>query len=356
MSNAIMSSSASLQPAAGEGASPGVLSEADRALLLALRAWSDECKKPAQRASEADGEHDFILRFWDWLDPTWVERLCTAWDRQAKNLDAGDAAAALERLRRMHAACARVEPVEVHSSWWVRALKDESPAVQRAVAASFPESMRHPLQAELLLDSQDLATDRAPSLPFLGWVLGLWLERLFGGEPERPDDPPAIIAMTRLSARAGYRLCRMVGLGKIWLAGQSPEDARSRTSQRARREWLQAQLSVDDPLLQAQLRRDVQSVVSAKVPERHRAARLGLVTFARLLADFEPFRLRWALQHWPYPIAKLIRGAMPPSSKRLPALLQWESLVLKTAWDRLTLEGRLEIPWPGPAANDTGVH
>ncbi len=215
--------------------------------------------------------------------------------------------------------------------------------------------MRHPLQAELLLDSQDLKSDRTPSPPFVGWVLGLWSERLVGGEPERPDDPPALIAMTRLSPRAGYRLCRMVGLAKIWVAGQAPGEGRARRSQRARREWLQDRLTVTDPNGHAQLRRDVQAVVSSKVPERHRAARLGLATFGRLLADFEPFRLRWALQHWPYQFAKMIRSAMPPPSKRSQTWIEWESLLLKTAWDRLTLEGRLELPWPGPLENDTGA-
>jgi len=351
-----MRSSPSDLPPGSEGISEGVLSEADRALLLAMRAWGEECHRAQPRGSEAEQEHDFILRFWDFIDPAWAQRLCTAWDRQAHNLDCDEASTALERLRRMHSASARVEPGQVHPSWWVRALKEESPAVQRAVAATFPDPMRHPLQAGLLLDSQDLKTDRAPSAPFLGWVLGLWSERLVGGELERPDDPPAVIAMTRLSPRAGYRLCRMAGLGKIGLAGQTPGDRRVRSSQRARREWLQARLTVDDPETQVQLRRDIQSVIASKVPHRHRAARLGLMTFARLVADFEPFRLRWALQHWPYQIAKMIRSSMPPSSKRAGTLMQWESLVLKTAWDRLTLEGRLELPWPGPVANDTGAH
>jgi hypothetical protein len=74
---------------------------------------------------------------------------------------------------------------------------------------------------------------------------------------------------------------------------------------------------------------------------------LGLLTIARLLADGEPFRVRWALQHWPYTIAKLTRSLMPTESKRSPVLIQIESLVLKTAWERLTMEGRAPRPWPG---------
>ena len=56
-----------------------------------------------------------------------------------------------------------------------------------------------------------------------------------------------------------------------------------------------------------------------------------------LLADFEPFRLRWALQHWPYTIAKLVRALMPPAAKRSPVMMHVESEVLKAAGDRLNL-------------------
>ena len=103
------------------------------------------------------------------------------------------------------------------------------------------------------------------------------------------------------------------------------------------------------------MRRDVQAGISSKVRHRHRAARIGLITFARLLAECEPFRLRWALQHWPYPIAKLIRSLMPAASQRAPFLTDGESLVLKTAWDRLTLEGRLSMSWPDPEAEKEGA-
>ena len=93
-------------------------------------------------------------------------------------------------------------------------------------------------------------------------------------------------------------------------------------------------------------RRDVEASRSSKLPPRQQPARIGLATIARLLADSEPFRLRWALQHWPYPIAKLIRSLMPPAASRPAPLLEWESLILKTAWDRLNLEGRLALAWP----------
>jgi hypothetical protein len=110
--------------------------------------------------------------------------------------------------------------------------------------------------------------------------------------------------------------------------------------------WIEELLTGVDPQFLEQVSRDLQSRALAKLPSRHRAARLGVQTLARLLADSEPFRLRWALQHWPYPIAKLIRSLIASPPQRSAAVSQGEYLILKTAWDRLTLEGRLMQPWP----------
>jgi hypothetical protein len=59
-----------------------------------------------------------------------------------------------------------------------------------------------------------------------------------------------------------------------------------------------------------------------------------------LLGPVELHRARWALQHVPYPIAKLMRSknAVPISLK---SLLAWESWVLEAAWARLLGEGRM---------------
>jgi len=333
-----------------------MLTEADRAFLLAMRAWADPRVQSAADGEENARSHALILRFRDWLDPVWVQRLCEAWDRESRDADASEPARALDRLRKMHQASARVDLGRVHPSWWVRALLEESPAVQRVVTTSLPESLRHPVQAGLLLDSQDLLSERAVAPEVLGWVLGLWTERLVGGEPERPDDPPAIRTLSCLSPRAGYGLCRLAGFCKMLLAGREPDDARHLPSQRARWEWLHGRLAVAGPEFQAAVRRDLQAGVSTKVAHRHHSARIGLVTFGRLLAECEPFRVRWALQHWPYPIAKLTRSLMPPADQRSPSLVDGESLVLKTAWDRLTLEGRLSMSWPDPGDEKTGAH
>ena len=246
---------------------------------------------------------------------------------------------ALGRLRTIHQATARVDLARVHSSWWVRALREESPAVQRLVVASLPESMRHPLQIGLMLDSADLLSERVAAPDAASCALSLWSERLVGGEAERADDPPAVVMLSRLSPRAGYRLCRQAGLCKLVVAGRGP-------SGRSGHDWLEGRLAAADDDLRIRARRDVDSSQVSRLPPRLRAARIGLTTVARLLAAAEPFRLRWALQHWPYPIAKLIRSLMPSTPSRTHSLLQGETLILKTAWECLSAEGQLALPWP----------
>jgi hypothetical protein len=331
------------------------VTEADRALVLALCAWADDGRQTVEEHGRAGRAHDLNLRYGQWLEPGWAARLASALDGGLPEPALGDASRALERLQRMHSASARVALDAVHPSWLIRALKEESPAVQRIVVASFPARTRHRLQGELLLDSEDLKSDRAAEPACREWALGLWTERLVGGEPSRRDDPPAIIAMTRLSARVGYGLCRAAGFAKMSLAGQPVRKGLSGPEPRARWEWLRGRLEAADAEFGDQVRRDVQSVVAAKVPSRFHAARLGLVTFARLLADFEPFRLRWALQHWPYPIAKLLRALLADAAKQPPTVLRGELVVLKTAWDRLTLDGRIAMAWPDSHEDPTGA-
>src|SRR5262249_18311516 len=147
--------------------------------------------------------------------------------------------------------------------------------------------------------------------------------RLVRSEAERADDSPAIVVLSRLSLRNAYRLCRTAGMCKLVLASREPAGD-LKPSQRARWGWLRASLAstVEDARTQAS--RDVQSVHSLKLPKGQRSARIGLLTIARLLVDAEPFRLRWALQHWPYPIAKLIRSLIPTGADRDTPLIQSE--------------------------------
>ncbi len=321
----------------------GATGDADRALLLAMQAWAENGQAGGPDGRRTAGDHDFVLRFWDWLEPTTVQRLCASWDHDVKDNEAATAKAALQRLRKLHGNSARVDLDRAHASWWVRALKEESPAVQRIITASVPEFIRGPLQNGLLLDSDDLKTERAPSPEVLSWVTALWTERLVGGETERPDDSLAVIVLTRLSPRSGYRLCHMAGLAKLVLTGQEP--GRS-SGALARRQWLRDQLTAADAELVSLARQDLQSARSSQVPRRHRLARLGLPTIARLLSGCEPVRLRWALQHWPYPLAKLVRSLMAVEPGRPPVPVRLDLLILKTAWDRLNLEGKVAMPWP----------
>jgi hypothetical protein len=345
-----MSSLEGKERAVGSVVSRPSLTDADRALVLAVAAWG---AGPPPDNEPAGSASDFRARLWRRLAPGGFASVCEALARDSTLALFREPQKAKERLTRIHVGTARVEPAQVHPSWWVRALREESPAVQRLVAAAVPPSLREPLQNGLLLDSQDLRSERPASAEVVSWVLALWTERLVGGETQRSDDPPAIIALCRLSPRAGYRLCRLAGLCKLIVAGQQLSDP-DRPSSGARREWLECRLPVNTDL-QSIARLDVEAGRSSKLPPRRHPARIGLLTLARLLADAEPFRLRWALQHWPYPMAKLVRSLMPPAGSRSAALLEWESLVLKTAWDRLNEEGRLSLNLPDTHADD-GSH
>jgi hypothetical protein len=317
-----------------------------------MRAWAGLTRERQGNADGNEDEHDFILKYWVWLEPGWVNRLCAAWECQARSGDRYEAKRAVDRLHEMHVASGRVELGQVHPSWLVRALREESPAVKRLVAASVPESQRQSLQAGLLLDSNDLLTERPVQPIFREWVMGLWTERLVGGDPTRDSDPPAMAAICGLSARASYRLCRMVGLAKSILAADKPAKGRTQQLQRERDAWFHGCLLASDPEFRARARGDVQSIAQTKLPRRLHAARIGLFSFARLLAEIEPFRLRWVLQHWPYPTVKLTRSLMSDLSGRTPGMLRGEAQLLKSAWERLRLEGRLTEPWPAQSGDD----
>jgi hypothetical protein len=129
--------------------------------------------------------------------------------------------------------------------------------------------------------------------------------------------------MSGLSPRSAYRLCRSAGEIKLALAGQGRPD------------WAAAFARTAGPEFAAVARHDVKSAAGSKLPARRLPARIGLLTIARLLADCEPFRVRWALQHWPYTIAKLVRALMPPPEKRSPVVRHVEADVLKAAGGRL---------------------
>jgi len=341
-----MSSKSGDSAGASDTAQSGGLSEADRALLLAMRAWSAEARPKPESAAEKQFEQGFISRYQGRLEPGWVRRLFEAWQHHEQSNDRLESNEALVRLRQMHVSSVRVELEQVHPTWLVRALQEESPSVKRLVTASVPESLTNSLQAGLLLDSQDLMTERPVQPIFREWVMGLWTERLVGGERARDDDLPALAVICRLSARAGYRLCRMAGVAKSIVAVEKAEEERTNRLERLRDDWFHGRLDSLDPEFRARAHADAELISRMKLPRRLHAARLGLFTLARLLADCEPFRLRWALQHWPYPIVKITRSLMADASSRTPGVLRGESQLLKSAWERLRLEGRMTEPWP----------
>jgi hypothetical protein len=297
-------------------AAPNALSPSDRALLNALRGWETTAEP----------------RLWERFRPDWRDALRSAREEQP----ALDPEAVRDQLRREHAALARPDLARVHPSWWVRALKEEPPSVQRTVAASLPPWLRAHLMAGLDLVPEDLKTDRPPRPEAVRSALALWTERLVGDLAERPDDPPAIRALTRLKPRELVCLARVCGLAKWAIATDDPP-ART-VADRVRLGYFRRSFSPLDPRVRARAVRDVESMDREG---RHLQARLGWLTLSRLLAGAEPYRVRWALQHLPYPVAKATRALMPPASRQNSGWLRWEEAVLRNSWNRLRSEGRL---------------
>jgi hypothetical protein len=322
------------------------LTEADRTLLLSVRAWASRATSPGCDSGGAAGQ--LQSERWRRLEPSWAARLSQACDARVASGRTDDAAAALAELEQLHRAAARVDLARVHPSWCVRALQDEAPAVRRAVVAMGLHGGGHPKSDRLIRDHADLAQEHPVHSEVMDWTRALWSERLVGGQPAQPEDPPAIAVLSLFSPRTGYLICRCAGQAKRALAGDETPETLSRPLQRERWNWFRNRLGTAGPEIRAQVRRDLASSATVRVPIRHQSAWLGLVTLARLLSPCEPFRLRWALQHWPYSLAKQIRSLMLPPQKRSAALLRGETVILKAAWLRLNTEGRLSAPWFTP--------
>jgi len=334
-------------PGRAEGAfSPTPRDEADHALILAFQSWPDVGSSPELSVGRQGAMDGPGVQRLSRLEDSWSERLRIASGAGSSPMTLPEPAAALATLRRMHLATIRVDLSRVHPSWCVRALREESPAVRRLVAAHTPEPLRSAIRSGLALDESDLVGERSVAPEILNWALVLWTERLVGGDPARTGDHPAIAVLTCLPLRSGYAICRLAGQMKCQIAGGQPDERGQSPLGGARTAWIQNILTGLDPQFLAQVSRDLQSKALAKVPVRHLAARLGVQTMARLLAECEPFRLRWALQHWPYPIAKLVRTLMPSGAQRSSSIAQGEYLILKSAWDRLNLEGSVARQWP----------
>lgn len=302
----------------------GSPSTADRALLRAFRAWGDGDFERSSARFSAD----------------WRGRLRDSWPSAIRETPEG----ARSGLRRDHEASARPDPSRVHPSWFVRALQPESPAVRFAIAAHAPRPLREALRRGLGIRPPDLVPDREPDHEALGWALALWSERLVGDVTDRLDDPPVVVAMTRLSFRELARMVKLCGLVKHAFAVESfgPSEfdeslVRFTPLDRVRFAYFRRHIGEADPRLVTQARLDLPTIEGDR---RRGHSRLGLLTFGRLLATVEGHRARWASQHLPYPIAKRLRINAKPTLPR-KALQVWESWVIEAASVRLLAEGRV---------------
>lgn len=322
----------------GGGAAPGpVPTSTDRALLMACAAW---------------GGHALPSNpLWRRFSPDWRTRL------EAASADADPRVspeAAWQALLADHRASSRPDLARVHPSWVVRVLMAEPTGVRRIVADVVAEPARSAIRRAFGLG--DAPSTIPPASPLaVEWVGGLWAERLVGDVSARDDDPAVIVAMTRLSPRERFRLVRVIGLVKHAFAieGHGPtadDEARARftVADRVRLGFFRRMIGRADPRLAAIARSDL-----GVIGEDHRRgiARLGLVSVARLLATVEPHRARWAVQHVPYPVAKLIRSASLPPTRdqagpKLPArvVAAWEDWIIEAAWARFLSEGRSAAP------------
>jgi hypothetical protein len=319
------------QPASG---TPWAVLNADLALLLCLEAWGF----PNLAAPNSSP--------WRRLDSCWQERL----DDARHKLRPHSAEHALELLQSSHRFQCRANPGRIHSTWWNRALREESPAVRQFLALHGPPQVR--AAARGAHDSGWEAGECHPADPEVaGWVLSLSTERLVGGEPVRSDEPPVILALAALSPLQLYRLSHAAGQAKAALAGDPDGIVTGRPLDGQRKQWFDDRFSNQfgpgEARPHAWALRDLQGMRETEGPgRRRRLASLGLRTIARLLAGCEPYRVRWSLQHVPYPVAKRIRSIMSLAPSVSDQVRHLEIAVLNAAWTRLALENRLPLRYP----------
>lgn len=308
--------------------SPCAVLNADSALLLCLEAWGFPVHASSDRSP------------WRWLALEWRNRL----EGARRKPDPQPAEHVLDLLRQSHRLQCRADLGRVHSTWWVRALQDESPAVRQTIALHGPSPAGAAARAELGL-AGEAALSHHPDPAVAGWVLSLWTERLVGGEPAGCHDPPVIVALAALSPRELYRLSHAIGQAKVVLAGDPDGIVGGRPIDRQRKQWFHdgfsRQFGLEETRPHAWALRELEgSRGTERLRTRRRLASLGLSTIARLLAGCEPYRARWSLQHVPYPVVKRIRSIMSMAPTVNDQVRHLEDKILKAAWKRLTLENR----------------
>jgi hypothetical protein len=223
-------------------------------------------------------------------------------------------AEALASLAFIHEAQARPDLSHVHPSWIERTLKE------------VPEAVR--------LLAQDGFVEPPSAVPdVIAAARTLAAERLVGGEPIGPDDPPVVAAIGGLSRGELIRLLSAIALAKRAYVPDAVANPSWTERQSLRFESLRAAwgpVTQRDPDLVAVAARDLdrqRGELTDVLP------RLGLVTFGRLLTAVDPFRARWALQHLPYKVVRAVRamGTDTVASMPLDAVRAWESRVLDIA-------------------------
>ena len=310
---------------------------ADLALVRAIRAWGD---------SGGDGQGGNPFAFLARFSPSYRERILNIWFSIARVTPE----LAWQTLLRDHQAAARFDPARVHPSWFARILGAESPAVRALVTAQATGLICAALDQSAEPDHSS-ASPAGPAHPeAVAWALTLWSERLVGDIPESPNDPPVILALSQFSWRDQYRLVRAVGQAKLafaieGLAPQPSDEARARirSTDRVRIAYFRRTIGQPDPRLVPLARRDFDSIATER--SRHFAA-VGLLTVARLLKGYDRHRVRWAIQHVPYSVAKQLAklgggGKLGSTGLSPQAFQAWESWVFEAAWARLLSEGRL---------------
>jgi hypothetical protein len=174
---------------------------------------------------------------------------------------------------------------------------------------------------------------------------------LVGGEPLQANEHAVILALSGLAPRVLYRLACATGLAKIVLAGDPDLVLGSRPVWRARgawfEEWLLQHLGPAEKQQRSWARLDLQNEPGREgTSVRRRLTTLGLISIARLLTGQEPHRVRWTLQHLPYPIAKRIRSIMARSSQASTKRVEVDSMLLRAAWERLALDRHVTMRYP----------
>ncbi len=302
---------------------PSRLSKGDLTLLRAARVWGDEAA-PGLWVHFPAGRRASLRSGWS---------ACLT----------EDSALALDGLRREHTAQMRPDLARVHSSWWFRALRNEPASVRRAVAAHLPAALVEPLVQGLGLSPDDLVPDRPAHPDALSIAASLWTAQLVGDLPDRDDDPPVVAALTKFDAPTVARLIQTTGLAKWSLANRPlpPLDGRDLD----RLGPLRSRLAGIDPRFMRIAAHDIEALE----PGIQRAvAHAGMISFARLLTDADPHRVRWSLQHVPYRTAGSLRTLMGAGARKTPMIVRWEADVLRAAWTCLHDEGRISVPWAGP--------